>query len=35
VATCWTLSLGLYLLAQRIVARTQTVPAPLAQGEAA
>ncbi len=35
VATCWTLSLGLYLLAQRIVARTQTVHAPLAQGEAA
>ena len=35
LATCWALSLGLYLLVQRIDARTQTVPAIAAQGEAA
>jgi len=35
LATCWAISLGLYLLVQRIDARTQTVPATAAQGEAA
>jgi membrane-associated PAP2 superfamily phosphatase len=35
LATCWALSLGLYLLVQRIAARPQATPAIAAQGEAA